>query len=230
MTKNTTGTLYIVAGPIGNLKDITLRAIDILKTADIILSEDTRETAKVLRHYNISATQISYREQNHRKVMPKILNLLQQNKTLAVMSDSGTPTISDPGFKLVKEVLDAGFEVASIPGPSAVTSVLSISGLPTDKFVFLGFLPRSAGLRQKALQTYGNLEATLVIYESPYRIKRLLDETYSNLGDRMVYLANDITKFYERSIRDRVSKVIADSDGIKEKGEFVLLVAKEDFK
>ena len=136
------GTLYIISGPIGNLQDITLRAIETLKNVDWILSEDTRETAKLLTQFNIQKPQLSYRDQNHLKSLPEIVKLLEEGSNLALLSDSGTPLISDPGFKLVREVLHRGFKVSTIPGPSAVIAALSISGLPTDKFVFLGFLPK----------------------------------------------------------------------------------------
>jgi len=222
-------TLYIVATPIGNLEDTSFRAIRILHEVDLILSEDTRETTKLLNHYNIKTSQISYRDQNHTKIISKILEILGSGKTLALVSDSGTPLISDPGFKLVASVLTKGHIIVPIPGPSACVAALSASGLPTDKFVFLGFLPKKPNARKELLQTYGKLDCTLTIYESPYRVRGLLRELYATLGDRNICLAKDITKKYATWRRGSLSDLIANSEDIKEKGEYVVLVAKEGF-
>jgi 16S rRNA (cytidine1402-2'-O)-methyltransferase len=221
------GSLYIVSTPIGNMKDITLRALDVLKECDLILSEDTRETVKVLSTYQIEKTQISYRDQNHDRVIDHILSELDSGKKIALVSDSGTPLISDPGFKLVRDVLKGGFDVLSVPGPSALISALSVSGLPTDKFSFLGFLPKSGGQRQKLLESYGGTDSTLIIYESPFRLEKLLQEILSCLGDREVCVVNDITKIYEAILRGRTEKVITLAAALKQKGEFIVLVAKK---
>ncbi|OGC38982.1 16S rRNA (cytidine(1402)-2'-O)-methyltransferase, partial [candidate division WWE3 bacterium RBG_13_37_7] len=194
------GQLYIVATPIGNLNDTTFRAIEVLKNVDLILSEDTRETLKVLRHFNMEKPQLSYRDQNHNKILPEIISLLENGKNLALVSDSGTPLISDPGFKLVRELLSKGFKVESIPGPSALISALVVSGLPTDKFAFLGFLPKGLSQQKTILETYGKLDATLIVYESPYRIKKLLETLHAVLGNRQVCIANELTKLHEKLI------------------------------
>jgi len=221
------GTLYIISGPIGNLQDITLRAIETLKNVDWILSEDTRETAKLLTQFNIQKPQLSYRDQNHLKTLPEIVKLLEEGSNLALLSDSGTPLISDPGFKLVREVLHRGFKVSTIPGPSAVIAALSISGLPTDKFVFLGFLPKGPNQRKNLLTEYGTHDATLVIYESPYRIKKLLQEIKEALGNRTVCLAGELTKIYEKVVTKPVDQLLTEIDKLSIKGEYVVLVAKE---
>ncbi|MDD3475128.1 MAG: 16S rRNA (cytidine(1402)-2'-O)-methyltransferase, partial [Candidatus Dojkabacteria bacterium] len=169
------GTLFIVATPIGNLEDITFRAVDTLKKVAFILAEDTRESKKLLDRYDISTQLISYRDQNHEKILQKVVEKLDMGLDLALISDSGTPLISDPGFKLVKYLRENMHEVLAIPGASALTSALSISGLPTDRFVFLGFLPKSDTRREKIFKEYMNLHNTLVMYESPKRLLRLLE-------------------------------------------------------
>lgn len=226
----TSGILYVLGGPIGNLGDITFRALETLKNVDFILSEDTRETGKLLSHFNFSKQQISYRDQNHDYVKERIFDLLKEGKNLALVSDSGTPLISDPGFKLIDEALRSGFNVVSVPGPSALTSSLSISGLPTDKVVFLGFLSKKEKQRKDILIEYGKLNATLVIFESPNRVYKLLSELQEILGDRVVCIAREMTKIHEQVITNRLSVLLNSKELIKEKGEFVILVAKEDFK
>lgn len=223
------GVLYVVAGPIGNLLDITYRAIDILKSCDIILSEDTRETSKILQKFSINTRQISYRDQNHEKILPKVIEILDIGSNVALVSDSGTPTISDPGYKLIHKLKALGFEVKPIPGPSAVISALSVSGLPTDKFSFLGFLPKSRAARYKILLEYGNLDSTVVIYESPFRILRLLEEINESLGDRVVCVARELTKIFEEVKTAKISDFISKKEKIGSKGEFVVLIAKKDF-
>lgn len=224
------GTLFIVATPIGNMSDITLRALEILRGADLIISEDTRETDKILKKHEISKSQLSYRDQNHAIMLPKITKILESGQSVALISDSGTPLISDPGYKLVRELIKKGFVVQSIPGPSALVSALVGSGFPTDKFSFLGFLPKSKNDRLKLLKSYGDKEATLIIYESPFRIIKLLEEISESLGERHVCLANEMTKLHERVIRGKVSDLLNTYSKLKLRGEFVVLVAKEDFE
>lgn len=202
------GKLYVVATPIGNLEDITLRAIRILKEVTFILSEDTRESKKLLDRYLIDTPLVSYRDQNHEKMICKILEKLDMGMNLALISDAGTPLISDPGFRLVKELLEKEYSVISIPGPSALTSAISISGLPTDKFVFLGFLPKSDERRKKLLKEYFHLENSIVIYESPKRLLRLLRLVFNEFGDREVFLAKDISKFREEIFKGNVSDIL----------------------
>lgn len=227
------GKLYVVATPIGNMKDITLRAIETLKNVSYILSEDTRETAKILKEYSIQTQQISYRDQNHNKVLPQVLLLLEAGNDLALVSDSGTPLISDPGFKLVREVRERGFDVRPVPGANAAIAALSVSGIPTDKFVFLGFLPKAGGHRKQILKNYSELDATLVIYESPFRIKKLLSEVYEVMGDRKVAMARELTKLHEEVNNIELQTMINDVsllENIKEKGEYVVLVSKKENK
>jgi len=202
------GKLYVVATPIGNLEDITFRAIRILKEVTFILAEDTRESKKLLDKYSINSPLISYRDQNHERMIGKIFEKLDMGMDLALISDAGTPLISDPGFRLVKELLERDYSVISIPGPSAVTSALSVSGLPTDRFVFLGFLPKSEERRKKILKDYLHLENTVVIYESPQRLIRLLRLILNEFGDRDVFLAKDISKMREESFKGNISNVL----------------------
>ncbi|HRI06141.1 MAG TPA: 16S rRNA (cytidine(1402)-2'-O)-methyltransferase [Candidatus Dojkabacteria bacterium] len=223
------GILYIVATPIGNLEDMTFRAVRILKEVAFVLAEDTRQTSKLLNHYNISAQLVSYRDQNHDRMIGKVMEKLDLGLNLALVSDSGTPVISDPGFKLVRELVSRGYKVSPIPGPSAVVSALSASGVATDKFIFLGFLPKSDAHRKDLLKEYGSLNSTLVMYESPQRIGKLLQEIIDTLPSRRVTLANDITKMHEAFDTDYPEKLLElVNDGkIKQKGEFVVLVDKE---
>jgi 16S rRNA (cytidine1402-2'-O)-methyltransferase len=219
------GKLYIVASPIGNMDDITLRALKVIKDVSYILSEDTRETQKLLHHFEIQKPQISYRDQNHSSVLVKIIDLMENENDLAIISDRGTPLISDPGFKLVREVISKGFEVISVPGPSSVISALVVSGLPSDKFSFLGFLPRTESQRVKIIQKYGELDSTLIFFESPYRIQKLLQEVKKTLGDRDVCVAKELTKLHEEVYRFNLKDL--SSVKIDLRGEFVVLVSKE---
>ncbi|MGI6484468.1 MAG: 16S rRNA (cytidine(1402)-2'-O)-methyltransferase [Candidatus Dojkabacteria bacterium] len=202
------GKLYIVATPIGNLSDMTLRAIEVLKSVAFVLSEDTRESKKLLDRYEIETQLISYRDQNHERMIGKVLEKLDMGLDLALISDAGTPLISDPGFKLVRDLREKGYEVISIPGASAVIAALSVSGLPTDRFVFLGFLPKSDERRKKLLEQYVNLENTIVIYESPQRLTRLLRLILNEFRDMDVYLAKDISKMREESFSGKISDVL----------------------
>lgn len=224
------GKPYIVATPIGNLKDITLRAVETLKEVDITLAEDTRKTSILLNHYKIDTNLLSYRDQNHSRVFPKILRLLQQGKNLALVSDSGTPTISDPGFKLVRDLIKFNIQIIPIPGPSATNTALSVSGFPTDNFTFLGFLPKAPGKRKKILATFGKLGTTLLIYESPFRIQKLLNQINSVLGNRNICVTNELTKKFERVWRGKVRDLTKSIGEKRLKGEFTILVAKKDFK
>lgn len=223
------GILYIIATPIGNMSDITLRALEVLKSVSLILSEDTRETSKVLQRYQIDKQQISYRDQNHGKIIARIVDILESGQDIALVSDSGTPLISDPGYKLVDDVTAKGIEVKSIPGPSALISALVVSGLPTDKFSFLGFLPKSSGQREKLLKSSGCLEATTVIYESPNRLISLLEQALEVLGDRKACVAGELTKMHEKIIRGNLTQILKLLENQSPKGEYVVLIAKENF-
>lgn len=219
------GRLFIVATPIGNLEDITLRAIETLKKSAFILAEDTRETSKLLNRYEINTQLVSYRDQNHERMMPKILEKLDLGLDLSLVSDCGTPLISDPGYRLVSELRELKYEVIPIPGPSALIGAVSVSGFPTDKFSFLGFLPKSEGKRKEILSEYGELHDTLVIYESPHRLLELLKQIKDVLGEREIFLAKDISKKREEFITDSISNLIKDLGEEKEIfGEYVVLV------
>lgn len=222
--------LHIVATPIGNMQDITLRAIEVLKSVAIVLSESPQNTQKILNKYEIKAKQVPYRDENKTKIIPEVLAYLEQDLNIALTTDSGTPLISDPGFKLVREVLNSGHEVVSVPGPSAIIAALSISGLPTDKFSFVGFLPKKGGQRNEILQTYGSLDATLVLYESPYRIVKTLEDIKNILGNRYVCVAKEITKLHETLFYAKVEELLSTIPSKNLKGEFVIMIAKEGFE
>ncbi|MFA7628237.1 MAG: 16S rRNA (cytidine(1402)-2'-O)-methyltransferase [Candidatus Dojkabacteria bacterium] len=222
------GKLYVVATPIGNLSDMTFRAVDILKKVPFILAEDTRESKKLLEKHGIQTQLVSYRDENHDKVLEKILEKLKMGLDLALISDAGTPLISDPGYKLVKHLRENSFEVISIPGPSAVTGALSVSGLPTDRFVFFGFLPKSETRREKIISEYKDLHNTLVFYESPKRLMGFLDTIDKVLGDVKIFLAKDISKLREEYFYGEVKEVkeiLNDRNfGENPHGEFVCVV------
>lgn len=223
------GILHVVSTPIGNLADFTFRAKEVLESVDYILSEDTRETKKLLDQYGIDKPQIIYTDQKHTRAYPRILELLQSGHNLALVSDNGTPIISDPGHKLVSELAKAGVVISAVPGANAAISALSVSGLPTDKFAFLGFLPKNKTKRKKILEEYGNLDATLTIYESPYRVKGLFLEISEILGNRQLCVVKDLTKKFETITRATVDELVKE-DNIKEKGEYVVLIAKKGYQ
>ncbi len=221
------GKLYIVSTPIGNLKDITFRAIEILKEVDIIASEDTRVAKKLLNHYRIQGKHlISYYEPVEEKVIPKIINLLKEGKTIALISDAGTPTLSDPGYKLVKEAIKENIEVIPIPGAFAAVVALSASGLPTDKFIFLGFLPTKESKKREILDKFGVLNTTIIIYESPHKLLKTLSLIKEIFPKADIVIAKELTKVYEKFIRgsiDEVMKYLNENPEII-KGEFVILL------
>lgn len=225
------GKLYVVATPIGNLQDITLRAIDTLKSVAFILAEDTRESKKLLDRYGVKTQLISYRDQNHTKIINKIIEKLDMSLNLALVSDNGTPLISDPGYKLVRELRERDYEVIAIPGPSALTSALSIGGLPTDKFTFLGFLPKSNVKRGALLKSVLELESTLIIYESPKRLFRLLELIKEIDSTLFVSALRDMTKARENSYSGTVGNVTERlrENGLEENpyGEWVVLVSQK---
>lgn len=219
------GILKILSLPIGNTQDITLRALAELGEASYVAAEDTREVGSYFAKMELPKPKwISYRDQNHDRVAPQIIELLQQGEDVILVSDRGTPTISDPGYKLVRDAHEVGIEVVSIPGPSAVIAALSISGLPTDRFSFLGFLPKGNGKQQKLIAEFGALPSTLIMYESPYRVAKLLANIAKALGsDTEVAVVKEITKLHEQVMRGTAADLAVELDGKKLKGEFVVL-------
>lgn len=231
------GILYIVATPIGNLQDITLRAIKILTEVDAIACEDTRKTGLLLRQIAptsevgntrpLRSRLISYYEQNELQRIPEIINALKNGLNIALVSDAGTPAISDPGFKLVREAIREGLKVESIPGPSSVISALVSSGLPTDKFLFLGYPPRKPGHRKKFFQSLTavlhSIKVTLILFEAPHKIIRTLEELREEFGNIDIVLARELTKIHEEIRREKISDSIEHFSKLIPKGEFVIL-------
>lgn len=229
------GTLYIVATPIGNLQDITLRAISVLQNVDYIACEDTRKTGILLKSLRTQHRPmlISYYDQTEDARIPNILNLLTNGKDVALVSDSGTPTISDPGFRLVRACVKEGIGVTSIPGPSASLSALVSSGLPTDKFIFLGFLPKKEGNRIRLLQNLKEsnekLEATIIIYEAPHRLVKVLSSVHSVFGNIEIVIIRELTKIHEERRQGKVEDLILVFEKQIPRGEFVILFNPKNF-
>lgn len=218
------GTLYVVSTPIGNLEDITLRALRILKEVAIIAAEDTRHTQKLLSHFDIHTTLTSYHDFNKEEKTPILLSKMAEGASIAIVSDAGTPTLSDPGFYLIREAIRAGLPVSPIPGPAAALAALAVSGLPPDRFVFEGFLPKKKGARARRLEQLKPDPRTLIFYESPFRIVALLEEIKTILGDRPVVVAREITKMFEEFIRGSVTEVLEKIGKKTVKGEITLVV------
>ena len=225
--KNNIGTLRIVSTPIGNLSDITYRAIDILKDSHIIAAEDTRVSRKLLNHYDIETKMISYFEHNKFSRIKQIMATLSNGMDVAVISDAGTPAISDPSYKLIREAISIGAKIESIPGASAVLAALVSSGLPTDRFIFEGFLPPKKG-RKKRIENIANENATIVIYESKNRLQRTIKQLLDILGDRPAVICRELTKLHEQFIRGTLSSLLSSVVEKTLKGEIVLLVGKND--
>lgn len=216
--------LYIVATPIGNLRDITLRALDILKAADVILAEDTRQTRKLLNAYNIRGNLTAYHDHNAAKQIPFVLDSLSSGKIVAQVSDAGTPLVSDPGFRLVRAASEDGHNIIPVPGASALLAALTTAALPSDKFMFAGFLPPKSAARLKVLQTYTSIPATLVFFESPGRTPGCLQDMQTVFGDRPAALARELTKKFEETRRGTLSELITSVKTDTPRGEIVILV------
>ncbi|MCP4649131.1 MAG: 16S rRNA (cytidine(1402)-2'-O)-methyltransferase [PVC group bacterium] len=221
---NRIGILYIVATPIGNLKDITFRAVEVLSSVDRIACEDTRRTRVLLHHYNIKKPLISYFEYNKLKRIDSILRSLKEGKDIALVSDAGTPGISDPGSSLIKRVIAEGVRVEAIPGASASLTALVSSGVPMHKFIFEGFLPAKSGARKKALANLSTEKRTIIFYESPHRLLRTLEDMKEVLGDRDIVVARELTKKFEEIRRENVEESISYFKQVKPKGEFVIIM------
>ena len=219
--EHTSGTLYVVATPIGNLTDWTRRAEAVVTSVDVILCEDTRHTRKLLARYGIQGKLRSYHDFNESKKVGALVNMLLRGASIALISDAGTPTISDPGYRLVRACREHSLRVLPIPGPSAAVTALSVSGLPTDEFIFVGFLPPRKQARRRKLESLSTQTATLVIYEAPRRLRATLEDIQGVLGDREVFLGREMTKLHEEYMFGPVSEVI---DQVRERGEAVLVV------
>jgi 16S rRNA (cytidine1402-2'-O)-methyltransferase len=218
-------TLFLVATPIGNLEDVTFRAVRTLREVAIIAAEDTRRTGRLLQHYQISTPIVSLHEHNERDCTPGLIGRLQAGEAVALVSDAGTPLISDPGFLLVREAIQAGIRVEAIPGPSAVTAALAVSGLPMDEFTFLGFPPARSSQRSAWFAGRAARSGTLVLFEAPQRVRATLADVHTHLGDRFVVLARELTKIHETVTRGWVSRVLAAP--LEERGEYVILVSDQ---
>jgi 16S rRNA (cytidine1402-2'-O)-methyltransferase len=219
------GTLYLVATPIGNLEDITLRALRTLKECDVIAAEDTRHTGQLLRHFEISKPLISYFKFNESRRSEEILDRLARGEKVALVTDAGTPGISDPGQRVVRAAIGGGFRVEAVPGACAAVVALAASGLPTDEFHFAGFLPHKSGQRAKEIQRLAALPGTIVIYESPYRIEKLLGELATAVPERQIAVGRELTKKFEEFWRGTAAEVAASLAKRTIKGEFVVLIS-----
>jgi 16S rRNA (cytidine1402-2'-O)-methyltransferase len=221
------GTLYIVSTPIGNLKDITFRAIETLKQADLIAAEDTRRTKILTSHYDIKTPLTSYFEHNKIKKADFLIRVLKEGKDIALVSDAGTPGISDPGFAIIKKALEEGIQVVPIPGPAGFLTALSASGLPTNKFVYEGFLSNKSSQRKKRLKELSGEDRTVIIYESPHRLLKALNDILEVLGDIHIVCARELTKKFEEIRRERVSESIKHFSNTKILGEFIIMFHPE---
>jgi 16S rRNA (cytidine1402-2'-O)-methyltransferase len=219
------GILYVVSTPIGNLDDITLRALRTLRDVDLIAAEDTRRTRKLLSRFDIHTPLVSYFEHNEFKRMDKLLSHLKGGKDIALVSDAGTPGISDPGYRLIQEAIKRDMPVIPIPGPSAAIAALSVAGLPTDSFTFIGFLPRKGGKRKKLLDKMADSSWTSILYESPHRLMKTLGELLAACGDRQIVVTRELTKAFEEVIRGAISEVIDILKGRRIKGEITIVLA-----
>ncbi len=227
----TQGTLYIIATPIGNMSDISERAIETLRLCDVVACEDTRVTGNLLKRFGISKEMFVNEDSRERSVAPALLEMLKSGKNVALVSDAGTPCISDPGFRIVRACRAEGVKVVPIPGACAFAAALSASGLPSDSFLFAGFLPAKTSARKNFFEKYKNFEHTLIFYESPYRIEKFIDDALEIFGGgRMVCVAKEISKMFERFFVGELADVAAELKKSSTKGEFVVLVAPADFE
>ncbi len=216
--------LYLVSTPIGNLGDITMRALEVLRAVDLIASEDTRKTSILLNHYDIHKPQKSYHAFNEKKVVPKLIEKMLEGESIAVVTNAGTPAISDPGYSLVRAAIDNDITVTAIPGPSAVIMALTLSGLPAHSFTFKGFPPRKSGARQRFIAEDGESAHTQIFYESPYRIQAFLEDALAVLGDREAVVANDLTKKFESLYRGKLSDLIEIFKAEQPRGEYTVVI------
>ena len=221
------GKLFVVATPIGNLQDISFRAVETLKKVNCIFAEDTRTSKKLINHYDIDTKLYSYHDHSSEKEIARLLDILKDHKDVALISDAGTPTISDPGYSLIRQCINEGIDVIPIPGASALTAAISASGLPSDAFAFIGFLPAKKG-RKKKISSLENLDMTIVLFESPHRLIKTLNQLKEVLGERPIVVARELTKLYEEIIRGNFSSAIEFFEAKKIKGEIVIMIGKND--
>tara|TARA_B100000927_G_scaffold44729_1_gene32076 strand:+ start:12553 stop:13245 length:693 start_codon:yes stop_codon:yes gene_type:complete len=221
------GKLFVVGTPIGNLADITYRAVDTLNSVDFIFAEDTRVSKKLLNHYNIDKKIYSYHDHSKDSEVEKLTNLLESGNDVALISDAGTPTVSDPGYRLIRECVKKGVDIVPIPGPSAVTAALSVAGLPSDSFTFVGFLPQKKG-RIKKIEQLSEINNTIILFESPHRLLKTLNQLFEILGNRQVAIGRELTKLYEEIIRGNLKDVIQEFSKKSVKGEIVIMIGKND--
>ena len=223
----TYGVLYVVSTPIGNLEDISFRAISTLENSKIIAAEDTRQTKKLLNRYNITTPLLSYYDHNKSYKIPIIIERLKSKEDVSIVSDAGTPAISDPAYKLVRAAIKENIAVESIPGPSSLLCALTSSGLPTDRFIFEGFLPPKKG-RGGILKNLSIFDGTTIFFENPKRLKRTLKDIFNSFGDRPCVIARELTKIHEEIVRGTILEIIQDIEKINLKGEMVILIGKDN--
>ncbi len=219
---NDSASLYLIPTPIGNLDDITYRSLKVLETVDVLLCEDTRETMKLLKHFNLNKKVIACHEYNEEKIKNNIISLLKEGKNLGLVTDQGTPIISDPGFIISKEVINNGFNVISLPGATAFVPALTSSGIEPSPFLFYGFLNDKSSKQKDELKALKNLKYTIILYEAPHRLKNTLENMLEILGDRNIAISREISKIHEEVIRDKISNIVEIAETLK--GEFVLVV------
>ena len=222
MPQRTPGTLYVVATPIGNLEDVTLRALRVLREVELIAAEDTRRTARLLQHYSISTATTSLHEHNERRKLPSLLGRLGQGASIALVSDAGTPTISDPGARLIQAARDAGVRIQAVPGPSAVTTAVTLSGVSADAFLFAGFAPRKSKGRRTWLADIARETRPVVFFETPHRIRSLLEDLLKYFGDRPIVVARELTKIHEETLSGSVSDILNTLQNPR--GEFTIII------
>ena len=216
--------LYLVATPIGNLKDISLRALETLQEVDLVVSEDTRKTGMLLHHYEIKKPLLSFREDNETRALPKVMEHLTAGENVAIVTDAGSPSISDPGFILVREALANNIQITAVPGPTALITALTLSGLPVHSFTFRGFAPRKSGQRQHFFEIDKDSPHTLIFYESPHRLLAFLKDALAVYGDRSVAICNDLTKKFEMIDRGRITDMIQKFSAEEPRGEYCIVI------
>ena len=221
---NTSGTLYIVATPLGNLGDMTYRAVETLRAVDLIACEDTRTSQTLLAHFDIHKPLVSYHNFNEHKITERLIKRLQAGENIALISDAGTPSVSDPGFVIVREAITQGINIVPIPGASAVITALAVSGLATDAFIFYGFLPQTQGKRRTVIESLAERRETLIFYESPFKIHKLIDLLGEILGNRRVVLCRELTKKFEEIMREDLEALKGKIAGRTPKGEITIVI------